>query len=447
MQSRFMRVESAIVGAFGLVLIVVILSTFFFEGQGSSSRKRDPAEVIDVAVLYLHRSEWRIFAHGLKLCIQTQPQLGRLIEENDESLLIETAKSQRPVRFTYHVVRGQSQTRDVVKQLLQLPHVPVAVVGSSNTGLTEALADELKASEKPDKSGPLLLVPWATSVALLDRYPGRTFRFCANNRRVAEMLVACLKSQFGSGKQGPDRVVMMIDPIDPYSVDLASCFHKVMEDAFPKTTIVDWDESSKQAPRLTGGVSEPTLDEQARARSLWAKYLIGSTSETWVFLPLQNGPARRMIAAINGASPGSRGESGKNLKVICGDAIGESTLRAFSGQLSFPVWSVTTNTDPFGSQGLEEDVQEQAEIVAAVLLGLDEKTPATTHVNQLRHYLVKGEKQVRPFGRSLDFSETGEPQEFDPGGILQLVSETGKLLFYRSGQWNNPQTVEPKEVQ
>ena len=302
----------------------------------------------------------------MSACVEGGRGLGRIVAEEDDWLRVETARHGRPVRFAWHRLRGEGQAREEVRRLSRAAEPPVAVVGASNTLLTIALAAQLQEDSGANRHrGPLLLVPWATSVRLIDVYPGRTFRFCSNNRRVAGLLVGCLAGR--PGLSGPSRAVLVVDPLDPYSTDLADCFRAELARAFPKAEVVEPTDLSSAAirPAFSGRNALPSPSEQRCARAIWRAASEGSGGETWVVLPLQGVPARRMIAAINGAAPGRYDVGGRPLTVVCGDAVGQTTLASFANQLVFPVWSVATASTHPDHGGLEEDVQQQAEIVAA----------------------------------------------------------------------------------
>ncbi len=438
MDGRTIHVGSIYLGGFGLVLGLAMLYTLVFEGIGGCATTRQPEGQVEVSVLYLERSEWRIFARGAKLCCEGSRPMGRVVAEEDDTLLIETTRGRR-VRFMWRGVRGEGQAREVLHDQVRMANPPIAIIGSSNTVLTSAIAGQLRLDgEGRPGGGPLLLVPWATSVSLLDLYPGRTFRFCANNHHEAAMVVDCLKAQ--PGAVGPSRVVMVVDPLDPYSIDLAQCFKQEIGRAFPKATIEESDDTKSVQPRLSGRSGLPSASDQQQAREVWRRVTDGPKGETWVVLPLQNNPARRMLVALNGAAPGRQDPQGHHLTVLCGDAIGETTLSAFIHQLVFPVWSVTTASNP-AEGGLDEDVHEQAEVVAALLIGIDQGDGRPTP-DSLRETLLRPvDKAPSPFGRSLAFMPGGERQGFSSGGTFSLLPESTGVVFRATGRWNEPRPI------
>ena len=430
-----------VLGGFALALGLLMVYTLAFEGPGHRARPRPPAGSIDVPVFFLERSEWRIFARGVAACAEPARGLGRILMEDDDVLVIETARHRRPVRFTWHGVRGERQAREEVREAVEADD-PVAVIGASNTVTTLALARGLRESGSGRK--PLLLVPWATSVELLGEYPGRTFRFCSNNRRLAALLVDCLRAQ--PGRPGPGRVEMLVDRLDPYSVDLADGFRREIARAFPGAEVLAPLDETATAPaqRFSGRGPLPTAADQQHAREIWRHVSGDPARETWVVLPLQNDPARRMLLALNATGPG-RHEAGRSpLTVVCGDTLGPTTLAWFANQLAFPVWAASAASNHSAERGLPEDVMEQAETVAALLIALDRPGPTPTP-DDLRDALLhpEGGRVPAPLGRPLAFAESGERLGFEPGEVFQIRPDSPEVFVFADGHWDSPRPVGP----
>jgi hypothetical protein len=430
-------------GGFGLALALLMVYTLSFEGTGRRGRSRAPAGLIEVPVFFLERSEWRIFARGVAACTDAAHGLGRVLREDDDFLVVETARHRRPVRFTWHGVRGERQAREEVRRVVEADR-PIAVIGGSNTVTTLALARGLRDVAGGTAGGPLLLVPWATSVELLGEYPGRTFRFCSNNRRLAGLLVEGLKAQ--PGRAGPRRVEMVVDRLDPYSVDLAECFRREVAQAFPKAEILDpVDETATSPePRFSGRGALPTGTDVRHAREIWREVSEDPTGETWIILPIQNDPARRMLLALNGAAPSRHAAEQAPMTVIVGDAVGPTTLAWFANQLAFPVWAASAASNHAAERGLPEDVMEQAETVAALLIALDRPGP-TASAEALRDALLHlgDPRPPEPFGRPLAFAPTGERLGFEPGEVFLLRPDKPTVFVYADDRWDDPRPVGP----
>ncbi len=434
-------VGGIVLGGLGLALGLLMVYTLAFEGAGRRAYRRSPSGRIEVPVFFLERSEWRIFARGVAACTEPTRGLGRMIDEDDDVLIVETPRNRRRVRFSWHGLRGERQARDEVRKAVEAD-APVAVIGASNTVTTLALARGLHRLDGDQK--PLLLVPWATSVELLKEYPGRTFRFCSNNRRLASLLVDCLRAR--PGREGPGRVEMVVDRLDPYSVDLADCFRGEIARAFPQAEVpaqVD-ETATSPGPRFSGRGPLPTESDLRHARSIWRTVSDDPMRETLVVLPLQNDPARRMLLALNAAGPGRHEAEKMPLTVVCGDAVGPTTLAWFANQLAFPVWGASAASNHAAERGLPEDVMEQAETVAALLIALDRPGPAETS-DGLRHALLhpEGGQPPAPFGRALALSPSGERLGFEPGEVFQIRPDAPEVFAYAEGRWDDPRPVGP----
>jgi hypothetical protein len=444
MHGRKGRVGSVVLGGFGLALALLMIYTLVFEGTGGCAATGPSVGQVDVAVFFLERDEWRIFARGVAACVDEKRRLGRLVSEEDDAIIVETANHRRRVRFDRHGVRGEGQERDELRELAKSATPPIAVIGSSNTVLTAALARQLEEGGKAKPGGgPILLVPWATSVFLMDLYPGRTLRFCSNNRREAGLLVDSLKVR--PGQPGPRQVFLAIDPLDPYSVELGAFFREEIGRAYPRAEFLDLHDGPPSAarPRLSGTFTIPTAIEQRRAKAIWRAVTEGPSGETWVVLPMQLEPVLRMLAILNGASPGRYDAADRPLTVICGDAVGQTTLAALANQLVFPVWSVSTASDHAATQRLEGDIREQAEIVAALLIALDraDNTPTPDALLALLK-TPGGDVPPAPFGRPLAFTRSGEREGYEPGEVLNLEPDSPTVFVRDPGRRLEPRPAD-----
>ena len=247
-------------------------------------------------------------------------------------------------------VRGVRETKEVVQRLANQSRPPIALVGSSNTVLTVALAEALSDSARQaGRGGPVLLVPWATAVlaerdepgqgpvALLDIHPGRTFRFCPNNQTQADLLTRALVQ--GLKDEVPERVDFIVDRYDPYSLDLSDCFRRAIERRFPTAELVEHGEMLVfPEPGKISGL--PSAADEALAETIWRAAEKTETGKShWVVLPLQSEPARRMLLALRRHAPRqtATGESFP-LRVLCGDGIGADTLAWFAGRVRYSIW-------------------------------------------------------------------------------------------------------------
>jgi len=455
------RIGTAMLSAGGLALIGLMAYTLWFDPDvGSRGPGPGAPGVAEVAVLFPDRADWLDFRRGVDACVRRG--LARRIGAADGSVTLETPRSGRQVRFSWRGVTGVVGTRDEARALAERPDPPIAVVGSINTVLTAALADQLQTTPGRDPARtPLLLIPWATAVlvdrpgpgsgpsALLDLYPGRAFRFCPNNQREADLVVDALTRH--EGEATPCRVILVVDRRDPYSVDLAACFRRAIGRVAPRAEIVE----RPVALDPTGPVDVPGPGERTLAASIWesASGPDKAGRPTWVALPLQGQPTRRMLAALRERAPGLAGGQGM-LRVICGDGAGVETIRAEAGNRAFPVWSVLSASAPVGVRSGPDEavdgVQVSAEIVAAILVALDEAATGRFIAATLRKALLKLDKPAgvpSTFGRGLAFDpKTGERRGVDLGHVLASRPDRPVVESYSrgaDGRWAGPTPVPP----
>ncbi len=426
------RFGTGLLGTFGLGLAGLMVYTLAFEGCRSNEGGSGAAAVSsEVAVFFPDRRDWSHFRHAVEVCVGRK--LAKAVEDDGESVVVATPRHGRRVRFGWRGVRGVGETGDEVARSLATRPPPVAVVGSSTSVLTVALAE---ATREAGPSGPVLLIPWATAlmaalpgqdrpVALLEIDPGRTFRFCPDNRRLAESVVNCLIDQ-GGGKS-PRRAYVVVDPHDPYSIDLAGCFRAAIRARGSGVEVIDRPETLgvPSVNRLPGAPVVPSAEEVALADEAWSSAEgSGEGEATWVVLPLQGDPTRRMLAALRRRSTwrGRVGSEGP-IRVVCGDGVGRETLDALAGLRSFPIWCASTASSRSPDHGVNNDTQALAEIASALLLAVDlppaDRPVSADAVRDALATLDLPATDARAFGRALAFEPDGE-RRGDPGHVLAV---------------------------
>ena len=382
-------------------------------------------------------------------------KLAEFVGEGDGYVVVRTPKHGRLLRFTLHGARGVRETREDVRRVAGHAPAPVAFVGSSNTVLTVAMAESLRdaAAANPGE-GPVLLVPWASSVlaersdpgegpvALLDVDAGRTFRFCLNNQYMADLIVKCL------GDLEPDlpakRVVIVEDRYDPYSTDLSACFHRAVERAVPAAEFIEMT-VAPPLPLPHDPSLLPTPAEEAVAESVWRDADRLPHGQTlWVVLPLQEEPTLRMIQALSRHARRTLHAGSSPLRVVCGDAVGASNLARIAGRCPVPVWCVSSASPEAPAKGVSHDVQIPAEIVASLVRCLDLPGDRPASAGDLRRALA-GMKLAADdpsaLGRSLAFSRSGERVGDDLGHVLMIRPDEASVHFVtrgREGRWRGP---------
>jgi len=444
------RVGTGLLGTFGLALAGLMAYTLAYQGCAGPDPPgpgRDASA--EVAVFFTDRRDWSHFRRAVEACARRG--LCKPVAEADDSIVVATPRLGRRVRFGWHGIRGVGETRDEVGRIAGAEPPPVAVIGSSTTVLTVALAEPLS---EMGPSGPVLLVPWATAVLaggprpgsrpvpLLEIDRGRTFRFCPNNRRLADSVVDCLIEQ--DGGRPPARVFLVVDPLDPYSVDLADCFRRAIRSRAPSAEIVERPDAVGVPPtaRSLGAAAIPWVAEAALADAIWSA-TEGAPDDriTWAVLPLQGDPTRRMLAALQSrASWRAAGRGDGPLRVVSGDGIGRETLDGLTARRSFPIWSASTSSPCPAGLGVTNDTQTLAEVASAVLLAVERSPRAIPTPDEVRGALAAldlPESDPSAFGRPLRFAPDGERKD-DPGYVLAVRPGVPAVIEFglgKDGRW------------
>ena len=423
------RIGTGLLGTFGLALAGLMAYTLAFEGcEGTSTARRPGAVAAEVAVFFPDRADWSDFRHAVAACVARG--LAKGPEESEGSIVVGTPRLGRRVRFTWDGTRGVGEARAEVGRLARLAIPPVAVVGSSTTVLTAALADSLR---EAGPSGPVLLLPWATASRasgdgprLLEIDRGRTFRFCPNNDRLADSVVDCLIAR--DAPKLPGRAFLVVDPRDPYSVDLAAGFRRSIRARAPSTEIVERSDALGEPTVNHAADSAPTpsAEEATLADAIWtAAEADGRVA--WVVLPLQGEPTRRVLAALQARSSwhGSSSHGGSPIRAVCGDAIRRDSLDGLAGRRAFPVWCASTSSARPTDQGVVDDTQTLAEIVSALLLAVERSPRDRPGADDVRDALAKLDLPAS------DPSAFGRPLSFEPDG--ERRGDIGQVLATRPG--------------
>jgi hypothetical protein len=319
------------------------------------------------------------------------------------------------------------------------------------------LAEELRASTGPDlDQGPVLLVPWATAVRaeptdgrgeptpLLNIYPGRTFRFCMNSRRQADLVVRCMVRH--DPDRPPARAILVVDQTDPYSVDMAANFREAVAEVVPKAKVDVAD----------GALAFPDLYDVRASRwaeDVWkAVRAVPGGRPTWLVLPLQGDPARRLIQALRAQARSVPEAEAARLEVVCGDGIGLETLSELAGSQPFAVWAVSSATIHGPGAEIGPDAQVLAELVATLADRLDRAASAAGF--DLRKALARldlpSDDPAAVAGRSLEFADDGERVGDDLGHVLLTgPRQTEVLAFERGpgGTWPEPLAMPPASLE
>ena len=441
----------AIVG--GVLLAALMAYALLPWGSGIRTPPPGPVDSVNVAVFFPDRADWEDFRGGARAVVDRG--LAEVVADTTGSLTLKTARRQRPVRFTWHGVGGVIETREEARRLAESATPPVAVVGSANSLLTAALAVALRPPSPPaGRPGPLLLVPWATAihvgdpaggegtVPLLAINPGRTFRFCANNRRLAELVVGCLGAQLPPVP--PGRVLRVVDQDDGFSKDLADSFTRAIHARVPGVEIRSFDLREAQpaaGPPPARGAARLDREGAGGATLGGRRWGCRATAR-------RGSSCRSRRGRPCGCSTpcGAQGwymtmTGGARLQVLCGDSLRGEDLRGLVAQvLPFPVWAASSGSVSGGGAGLGAR-QVPAEVVSAVVRWADGDRIAPGSPESLRASLealdLKADDPAS-LGRPLAFEPSGERRGGGVGSVLAV--EPGRDVpagFARdaSGRW------------
>ena len=452
------RVGTGLFGVAGLLLTSLMAYTLFFTGgrptDGQGSATGGPADAaVRVAIFLPDPQDWTDFRRAVLAC-EPKPLI-RLVAEAEDRLIVESTRSRRRIQFERHDVRGVSDTRDEVRQLARDPVPPVALVGSTTSVLTVAIAEPLR---DEGSRGPILAIPWATAVMvqrpvgergenrpdlvpLIEIDPDRTFRFCPNNRRLADSVVDCLVAR-DEGRL-PGKVFLVVDPFDPYSDDLAACFRQAIRARKPDVEIVERADAVDlpSFTHSTNTLPEPSPAENKLADAILLSREAGDVRPTWVVLPLQDQPARRIITALRRRSawqtttddpPPSSG----SLRVVCGDAIERQALHAMAESGGLSIWCASTSATVPTDQGVSDDTQTLAEIATALVWAVDQASTDAPGPDQIRDAWKRidlAADDPMTFGRRLAFESNGE-RRGDLERVLAIQpGRTEPVEFARAG--------------
>lgn len=441
------RLGTGLLSVGGIGLLLLMGYTLAFDPEDPAASLWFPSTARGVAVIVPERDDWMTIRQAVLACA------GRgvlAIEAEDrDALTIVTPEHGRRIRLAWSRARGAAETRKQVRSLWDRPAPPFAVIGSSNTALTVALAEAMASRAGPLPDGPPLLIPWATAMKagapdplapLLGLYPGRSFRFCPNNQRQADLVVRCALDH--GPRPAPARVIVVVDEADPYSIDLASAFELAVRRHVPGATVV----------RVAGAVSSPGLSdspgstERATARRVGA--LIAERSPAWVVLPLQNEPTRRLIAALKAEAPENAGSA--EIPLLCGDGIGVETLAAVAGDARFSIWCASPDSTPTPDRGLARDLQVPAEVLAALVHAVDGNADAGPGVaRRALSALDLTADDRRAVGRSVRFDPDGERLGDDLGEVLAVLPGRVDVRVFPTladGTWAPPRVLVPDSV-
>ncbi len=288
------------------------------------------------------------------------------------------------LRIRWYKLSGDHPPQYWVEQLAKRNPAPLAIVGGGSSDRARDMARALARQTAWHGARPLFFLTNATAekvhsdqdaadgsvgvtAELLRIYEGRSFRFCFNNRQMAEaildfvwqsesfrprLLVDDARLAVGSGllaAADPRKpTVFYVDwDDDPYSSDLIGQFRDLLyAEGGPKPAPIY---SGWKIPFSVGGFYRANQPEEEVADAILKEWNRLPAQRTLLILPTAAAPARRMLRLLAGAAP----DLGRRLVAINGDGMGANTILR-DGEFAWPVRVLTvpvllfTHNNPVG---------------------------------------------------------------------------------------------------
>lgn len=415
------RPANAIFLTAALCLVLLVMYTL---GLGGLPSVLEGKHTVEVAVFFPDSASWESLREGARACASAG--LAREEGEKPNELTLVTNRTGRRLRLRWHHQSGVVEVRNQLKSLLGSSQPPGALVGSSNTVLTHALASTLAstAAGSAGRPGPVLLLPAASAVEvaartggpptrLLDIAPGRTFRFCLNNQAMAKLVISFLADQSG---EAPGSACVVLDADDSFSVDLARWFEAELAQRWPTL-----DSFRVENPSMTAGQSGASALERAVLdRIAEAARRAGPNKPLWIMLSLQGDAARQFLQALDETLSD---QVFSNIRVLSGDGIGLGSLEQLATRVRFPIYCVSSDGIDSGPGVSGPSSQVETELLAGLILALDsEEFDAAAPLAALNQ--PPGQRGT--FGRSLRLRD-GERVGDDLGLVLALLPNGGPV--------------------
>jgi hypothetical protein len=258
--------------------------------------------------------------------------------------------------FRWYKLTSEWKAQNWIRALLARHKPPVAIIGGSSSDVALDMAQQLReGGQLLGDRAPLLLVTSATTHDLTGAYPDRMFRFCFNNKRMAEAITDFIWNQ-GDLRPDTDPVYVAMWEDDPYSMDLIKQFYEALQWPTARSaavtalrdlgwlagrsaggwyaTALSWRSSQFLNNRhnlptpqpiysSVGSFDRPNREEAERAQSLIAELVRQPEQRRpLLVLPAQTAPSRRFLRALVRTSP----HQARRFVVASGDALAFNTI-------------------------------------------------------------------------------------------------------------------------
>lgn len=324
---------------------------------------------------------WERFIAGMKRAASAVPGLSvddsaAFLDQTTAvpEVAIRLAGRPHALRVRWYKLSGDHAPAYWCRLLAQRSPAPLAIVGGGSSDRARDMALALAHQEDWHGQKPLFFLTNASAekvhtgveesdnpadaggqtTELLRIYDGRTYRFCFNNKQMAEamldfvrqspnlrprLLAEDAKLAVASGALAPLQMplrptVFYVDwDDDPYSADLISQFREILyapDGPKPTPALSGW-----RAPFSIGGYYNPNRREEEIADALLKELHRLPPQRSLLILPTAAAPARRLLRTLCGASPGL----GQKIVAINGDGMGINTILR-DGEFAWPVRSL-----------------------------------------------------------------------------------------------------------
>lgn len=262
-------------------------------------------------------------------------------------LAVRTANGER-LLFRWCKLTSSSKADQWIDALTHNRPAPLAVIGGSSSESAMELARALNREGKDGREDMLLVLTFATSEALSDACPGRTFRFCFTNEQMARAVSEFVRSR-PKLRPDPERVFFAYWQDDPYSVDLTERLcEELLREADARTAVRAWAwqagfaavggfpldlgglcrqetcyPQGERIPSGVGGFNQPNRWEAESAARLIDRLGAAGEGRVPLVLPAASAQAaRRFLRSLVRAAPGQA----RRFVVLTGDVISFNTV-------------------------------------------------------------------------------------------------------------------------
>ncbi len=258
------------------------------------------------------------------------------------------------LRIRWYKLQNDIGAADWVRALAERDRPPLAIIGGGSSDRAVDLAKAMEAQRDWRGDRPALFVTTATAgnvspesdTRLIDLYAGRSFRFCFNNRQMADAVLDFVDqspdlrpavteltslqavASAAVAHPKPPRYRPHVFSVqwydDPYSTDLHEQFSKSLH---ARADARDGNQTAFQLDRYgipfsVGGFIRPNPQEEETAKRIAVELRGLPPQRSMLILPAATQPARRLLQAIVERSQ----RLSRRLVVVTGDGIPVNAL-------------------------------------------------------------------------------------------------------------------------